>query len=208
MTKAGGDRRFLVTGGAGFVGSHIVAALRDRGEDVAVLDNFNTGHRGSVPADVKLIEADLADTRHLDTILADGPWTAVFHCAGWTQVGESMLMPMRYLQENAGNGIRLIDSCVRHGVNRMVFSSTAALFNATDDRPIVEDAPIDPQSPYGDAKWLVERALHWAFVAHGLRSARLRYFNAAGADPAGRLGEDPPPESPLIPFVSHAGQRP
>jgi UDP-glucose 4-epimerase len=210
MAKAVGVRRFLVTGGAGFVGSHIVAALRDRGHDVAVLDNFNTGHRASVPADVRLIEADLADTACLDGILADGPWTAVFHCAGWTQVGESMLMPMRYLQENAGNGIRLIDACVRHGVNRVVFSSTAALFNATDDRPIVEDAPIDPQSPYGDAKWLVERALHWASIAHGLRSARLRYFNAAGADPAGRLGEDHRPESHLIPLVIDAvlGRRP
>jgi UDP-glucose 4-epimerase len=197
-------RRFLVTGGAGFVGSHIVAALRDRGEGVAVLDNFNTGHRGSVPSDVRMIEADLADAPGLDSILGDGPWTAVFHCAGWTQVGESMRMPMRYLQENAGNGIRLIDACVRHGVDRLVFSSTAALFNATDDSPIAEDAPIAPQSPYGDAKWMVERALHWAFVSHGLRSARLRYFNAAGADPAGRLGEDHRPESHLVPLVIDA----
>ena len=124
-------------------------------------------------------------------VIADGPWTAVLHCAGWTQVGESMRMPMRYLLENAANGIRLIDSCVRNGVNRLVFSSTAALFNANDDRPITEDAPIDPQSPYGDGKWMVERALHWAFVTHGLRSARLRYFNAAGADPRGRLGARP-----------------
>jgi UDP-glucose 4-epimerase len=134
----------------------------------------------------------------------------VFHFAGWTQVGESMRMPMRYLQENAGNGIRLIDACVRNGVDRLVFSSTAALFNAADDAPIPEDAPIDPQSPYGDAKWMVERALYWAAKAHGFRSARLRYFNAAGADPAGRLGEDHRPESHLIPLVIDAvlGRRP
>jgi UDP-glucose 4-epimerase len=157
-----------------------------------------------------MIEADLGDTARIDAVLNDGPWTAVFHFAGWTQVGESMRMPMRYLQENAVNGINLIDACVRHGVDRLVFSSTAALFNATDDHPIAENAPVDPQSPYGDAKWMVERALYWAFRAHGLCSARLRYFNAAGADPAGRLGEDHRPESHLIPLVIDAalGRRP
>src|SRR5580704_4361767 len=185
MVQAHGARRFLVTGGAGFVGSHMVAALRDRGDEVAVLDNLNTGHRLSVPSDVTLFEAGLGDEASLDRVLSDGPWAAVFHFAGWTQVGESMRMPMRYLQENAGNGIRLIDACIRHGVDRLVFSSTAALFNAKDDRPLAEDSPIDPQSPYGDAKWMVERALYWAFVTHGFRSARLRYFNAAGSDPAG-----------------------
>jgi len=204
MAQISGKRRFLVTGGAGFVGSHMVATLRDRGDEVTVLDNLNTGHRAAVPPDVPLIQADLSDAARLDAVLSDGPWTAVFHFAGWTQVGESMRMPMRYLQENAGNGIRLIDACVRNEVDRLVFSSTAALFNATDDRPIPEDAPIDPQSPYGDAKWMVERALYWASKAHGLRSARLRYFNAAGADPAGRLGEDHRPESHLIPLVIDA----
>ena len=204
MVQISGKRRFLVTGGAGFVGSHMVAALRDRGDEVVVLDNLNTGHRAAVPSDVTLIQADLSDVARLDAILSDGPWAAVFHFAGWTQVGESMRMPMRYLQENAGNGIRLIDACIRHGVDRLVFSSTAALFNATDDHPIAEDAPIDPQSPYGDAKWMVERALYWAAKAHGLRSARLRYFNAAGADPSGRLGEDHRPESHLVPLVIDA----
>lgn len=197
-------RRFLVTGGAGFVGSHMVAALRDRGEEVVVLDNLHTGHRGAVPSDVRLIEADLGDSERLDAVLGDGQWAGVFHFAGWTQVGESMRMPMRYLQENAGNGFRLIDACVRHGVDRLVFSSTAALFNGVDGGPIADDAPIDPQSPYGDGKWMVERALHWARITHGLRSACLRYFNAAGADPAGRLGEDHRPESHLVPLVIDA----
>jgi len=203
-------RRFLVTGGAGFVGSHLVIALRERGAEVVVLDNLNTGHRAAVPADVPLIEADLGDVAALDAVMADGPWTAVFHFAGWTRVGESLHLPMRYLRENAINGFGLIDACLRHGVDRLVFSSTANLFTGAGDGPIRDDSPVDPQSPYGESKWMVERALYWAGVTRGLRSARLRYFNAAGADPAGRLGEDHRPESHLIPLVIDAalGRRP
>jgi UDP-glucose 4-epimerase len=200
-------QRFLVTGGAGYVGSHLVAALLDRGDAVTVLDNLRTGHRAAVPAGAQLVVADLADGGKIDAVLADtgpGAWDAVFHFASLSQVGESMRMPMRYLLDNAGNGIRLIDACVRHGVGRFVLSSTAALFNLDSDAPIPEDAPIDPQSAYGDSKWMIERALRWAGQVHGLRSACLRYFNAAGADPAGRLGEDHRPESHLIPLVIDA----
>jgi UDP-glucose 4-epimerase len=197
-------RRFLVTGGAGYVGSHLVAALLDRGDEVAVLDNLRTGHRAAVPAGARLVVADLADDGPMETLLGDGAWDAVFHFASLSQVGESMRMPMRYLLDNAANGIRLIDACVRHGVGRFVLSSTAALFNLDSDAPIPEDAPIDPQSAYGDSKWMIERALRWAGQVHGLRSACLRYFNAAGADPAGRLGEDHRPESHLVPLVIDA----
>ncbi len=197
-------QRFLVTGGAGYVGSHLVAALLDRGDRVTVLDNLLTGHREAVPAGVALIVADLNNGAAIDAVLADGHWDAVFHFASLSQVGESMRMPMRYLLDNAANGIRLIDGCVRHGVGRFVLSSTAALFNLDSDAPIPEDAPIDPQSAYGDSKWMIERALRWAGQVHGLRSACLRYFNAAGADPAGRLGEDHRPESHLIPLVIDA----
>ena len=203
-------QRFLVTGGAGFVGSHMVATLRESGAEVVVFDNLSTGHRASVPADVRLIEGDLGHAAQLDAALAEGPWDAVFHFASLTQVGESMRIPMRYLRENAGYTMDLIDACVRHKVDRFVMSSTAALFNVADDRPIPADAPIDPQSPYGESKAMAERALYWAGRVHGLRSARLRYFNAAGADPAGRLGEDHRPESHLIPLVIDAalGRRP
>jgi UDP-glucose 4-epimerase len=197
-------QRFLVTGGAGYVGSHLVAGLLDRGDSVTVLDNLRTGHRAAVPAGVRLVVADLADGDTLDAVLGDGAWDAVFHFASLSQVGESMRMPMRYLLENAANGIRLIDACVRHGVGRFVLSSTAALFNLDSDAPIPEDAPIDPQSAYGDSKWMIERALRWAGQVHGLRAACLRYFNAAGADPGGRLGEDHRPESHLIPLVIDA----
>jgi UDP-glucose 4-epimerase len=197
-------QRFLVTGGAGYVGSHLVAALLDRGHRVTVLDNLRTGHAAAVPSAASLVTADLDAADTLDAVLADGPWDAVFHFASLSQVGESMRMPMRYLLENAANGIRLIDACVRHGVERFVFSSTAALFNLNSDAPIPEDAPIDPQSAYGDSKWMIERALRWAGQVHGLRYACLRYFNAAGADPAGRLGEDHRPESHLVPLVIDA----
>ena len=215
-------RNFLVTGGAGYVGSHLVAALLDLGARVTVLDDLSTGHRGAVPPEAGFIQADLSDDAAVNEVMArgyrgpgtgtgaveigdsDGAWDAVFHFAALSQVGESMRMPMRYLLDNAANGIRLIDACVRHGVGRFVLSSTAALFNVAGDAPIPETAPIDPQSAYGDSKWMIERALHWAGQVHGLRHACLRYFNAAGADPAGRLGEDHRPESHLIPLVIDA----
>jgi UDP-glucose 4-epimerase len=203
-------QRFLVTGGAGYVGSHLVAALLDRGDDVAVLDSLRTGHRAAVLQGAHLVQADLADAASVDAVLADGKWDAVFHFASLSLVGESMRLPFRYLAENGINAIHLIDACVRHGVGRFVLSSTANLFGAPETVPIPETARIDPGSPYGESKWMIERALLWAGRIHGLRSACLRYFNAAGADPAGRLGEDHDPETHLIPLVIDAalGRRP
>ncbi|GEB37880.1 UDP-glucose 4-epimerase [Gluconacetobacter liquefaciens] len=196
--------RFLVTGGAGYVGSHVVAALRDAGHDVLVFDNLRTGHREAVPDGVTFVEGDLADRALVDTILASGPWDGVLHFAALSLVGESMQHPLRYMEANAGLGFTLIDACIRHGVKRFVFSSTAALFGQTEDALITEATPIVPGSPYGESKHMVERALLWADRIHGLRSACLRYFNAAGADPDGRLGEDHRPETHLIPLVIDA----
>ena len=197
-------RRFLVTGGAGFVGSHIVAALLARGDEVVVLDNLSTGHRGAVLHGARLVEADLADRAAVDAILGAGKWDAVFHFAALSLVGDSMREPLHYLATNIGHGLTLIDACIRHGVEKFVLSSTAALFGNAGAEPIDEDAPIDPGSPYGESKYALERALLWAGQIHGLRSAVLRYFNAAGADPEGRLGEDHRPESHLIPLVIDA----
>ena len=202
--------RYLVTGGAGYVGSHVVLALHDRGDEVVVLDNLRQGHRAAIPHGVRLIEADLGDAAKLDAVLADGPWDGVLHFAALSLVGESMREPMRYLIENGGVGIRLIDACIRHGIPRFVLSSTAALFGEPERVPIEEDARIAPTSPYGESKLMIERALLWADRQHGFRSACLRYFNAAGADPGGRLGEDHTPESHLIPLAIDAalGRRP
>lgn len=203
-------KRYLVTGGAGFVGSHLVAALLDRGDEVVVLDNLSLGHRAAVLPGATLIVADLADPRAVDEILADGPWEAVFHFASLSLVGESMALPFKYLIENGFNGIRLIEACVRHKIAKFVLSSTANLFGTPERIPIDEEVRIVPHSPYGESKFMIERALHWAGEIHGLRSACLRYFNAAGADAQGRLGEDHTPETHLIPLAIDAvlGRRP
>ncbi len=202
--------RYLVTGGAGYVGSHVVAALLGRGDAVTVIDDLSTGHRAAVLPGARLIVADLADGAAVEAAFAAARPEAVLHFAARSLVGESMRDPLGYLADNAGNGIALIRACIRHGVGRFVLSSTAALFGAPSAAPIDEDAPIAPASPYGESKWMLERALAWAGRVHGLRYAALRYFNAAGADPAGRLGEDHDPETHLIPLAIDAalGRRP
>ncbi len=202
--------RVLVTGGAGFVGSHAVAALLARGDEVCVFDNLSTGHRSAVLSGARLVVGDLADHAAVDALLADGVWDAVLHFASLSLVGESMREPLLYLRTNVGNGLHLIDRCIHHGIGRFVLSSTAALFGNAPPGAIDETAPIEPGSPYGESKAVLERALLWADRIHGLKSAVLRYFNAAGADPEGRLGEDHRPETHLIPLVIDAalGRRP
>jgi UDP-glucose 4-epimerase len=196
--------RYLVTGGAGFVGSHMVATLLDRGDDVVVIDSLDTGHRAAVLPGARLAVGNLANIDFLDGVLAEGPWDGVFHFAALSIVGDSMRDPFRYLAVNVGTGVGLIAACVRAGVRRFVLSSTAALFGSGRSTPIDEDTPYDPDSPYGESKAMLERALVWADRVHGLHSACLRYFNAAGADAAGRLGEDHTPETHLIPLVIDA----
>jgi len=196
--------RYLVTGGAGYVGSHLVLALLDAGHQVVVYDNLRQGHRAAVPPEAALVEADVGNERRLELVLADGPWDAVFHFASLSLVGESMQKPFLYLLENAALGTRLIEACVHHGVGKFILSSTANLFGNPQRIPIDETEPVDPGSPYGESKLMIERALHWAGRIHDLRFACLRYFNAAGADPAGRAGEDHDPETHLIPLVIDA----
>jgi UDP-glucose 4-epimerase len=196
--------RYLVTGGAGYVGSHIVLALLERGDDVVVLDNLRQGHRAAVPEGAELVVADLSDRKRVAEVLAGWRFDGILHFAALSLVGESMREPLRYIAENVSNTLWLAEAGVRAGVQRFVLSSTAALFGLPERIPIDEDERKAPVSPYGDSKLMAEKGLEWADRAHGLRSAALRYFNAAGADPGGRLGEDHDPETHLIPNAVNA----
>jgi len=204
------SQRYLVTGGAGFVGSHLVLALLRGGASVTVLDDLSTGHEAAVPKGARLVHGSVADPDALGRAFAEGPFEAVFHFASLTLVGESMREPVRYIAANVAGGAALVEACIRHRVARFVLSSTANLFSEPAKIPIDEDEAIIPGSPYGESKAMLERLLFWADRIHGLRSACLRYFNAAGADPDGEAGEDHRPETHLIPLVldAAAGRRP
>lgn len=191
--------RYLVSGGAGYVGSHLVLALLDAGHEVVVLDDLSMGHRAAVPGSAEFVQATLSDRARVEEVFAAWSFDAVFHMAALSLVGDSMKEPLRYCRENVANSLFLAETAARAGCTKFVLSSTAAVFGVPREVPITEEAPTTPVNPYGLSKLMVEQALAWAEGAHGLRSAALRYFNAAGADPAGRAGEDHDPETHLIP---------
>ncbi|TCH96415.1 UDP-glucose 4-epimerase GalE [Roseococcus sp. SYP-B2431] len=191
--------RYLVSGGAGYVGSHVVLALLDAGHEVVVVDDLSTGHRGAVSGGATFIHANLSERKRLGEIFAAWKFDAVFHLAALSLVGDSMKDPLRYCRENLSNSLNLAETAMRAGCLRFVLSSTAAVFGVPRVTPILEDAPTTPVNPYGQSKLMIEQALAWAEGANGLHSAALRYFNAAGADPRGRAGEDHQPETHLIP---------
>lgn len=193
--------RYLVTGGAGYVGSHTVLALLDRGDEVVVLDDLSKGHRGAVPSAARLVQGRCDDRAAVEGAFAQGPFEAVLHFAALSLVGDSMREPLRYMSENLMTTSVVADAAVKAGCRKFVLSSTAALFGFPERIPIDEDQTLGPVSPYGQSKLICERALDWADKVHGLRFATLRYFNAAGADPAGRVGEDHDPETHLVPLA-------
>lgn len=193
--------RYLVTGGAGYVGSHTVLALLDRGDEVVVLDDLSKGHRGAVPSAAKLVVGRCTDPAALERAFAQGPFEAVLHFAALSLVGDSMRHPMRYIGDNVAGVTAVADAAVNAGCRKFVLSSTAALFGFPERVPIDEAQALVPVSAYGESKLLCERALEWADRVHALRFAALRYFNAAGADPRGRAGEDHDPETHLIPLA-------
>jgi len=197
------DRNVLVPGGAGYIGSHTCKALAGAGYVPVTLDNLVYGHRDAVRWG-PLVEADLADRRTLERVLREHRISAVVHFAAYAYVGESMTDPGRYFQNNVTCSLNLLDAMHAADVRRMVFSSTCATYGIPDTVPITEDTPQRPVNPYGESKLMVERALHWHGVAHGLKAIALRYFNAAGADPAGELGERHDPETHLVPLAIDA----
>jgi UDP-glucose 4-epimerase len=191
----------LVTGGAGYVGSHAVVELLSHGHKVVVFDNLYQGHREAVPLEAVFVRGDLADRDAVAAVFKGHRIDAIMHFAALSLVGESMTKPFRYVGENVVNALNLIEAAVENKVRKFVLSSTCAIFGTPARVPIDEDVPKAPVNPYGEGKLAIERILHWADQAHGLRSACLRYFNAAGAHPTAGIGEDHSPETHLIPIA-------
>ncbi len=189
----------LVTGGAGYIGSHAVKALRARGETVVVYDNFSQGHRAATRAATTVVEGDIHDTERLRRTIEDHRVDAVMHFAAWLSVGDSVRDPAGYYRNNVCGTLSVLEAMIKGSARHLVFSSTCATFGSPTTTPIAEDAPQRPINAYGETKLAVERALPHFEKAYGLRSVALRYFNAAGADPDGELGEDHDPEIHVIP---------
>lgn len=200
----------LITGGAGYVGSHTVHALAACGYELAVVDNLSTGYRAAVPEGVHFYEGDIRDRAFLDGVFTAELVEGVIHFAASSQVGESMSHPLRYYDNNLGGTRVLLESMLAHRVKTIVFSSSAAVYGEPQQVPIRETDPTNPTNCYGETKLAMERMMHWAETAHGLRYVALRYFNACGARMDGGIGEAHDPETHLIPLILQVanGQRP
>lgn len=199
----------LVTGGAGYIGSHTVKALVADGQRVIVIDNLSRGHRAAVPENVPLYVVDIHDIDRVQSILEENQIDAVMHFAAHSQVGESMENPTIYYDNNVVGSYSLLEAVRRAGVKYFVFSSTAAVYGEPEKTPITEDMPYQPTNVYGQTKLMIETMLAQFSRAYGLRYVALRYFNAAGADGSGTIGEDHTPETHLIPLILQTalGQR-
>jgi len=197
------SKNVLVTGGAGYIGSHVAKSLAAKGYMPVTYDNLINGHRWAVQWG-PLIEGDINDRRKLVDTLRRYEISAVLHFAAFAYVGESMVSPERYFDNNVIGSLVLLNAALEAGVRHIVFSSSCVTYGSPDRMPITEDTPQSPVNPYGESKLFIERALHWYSVAHPLSWVALRYFNAAGADPEGVLGEMHSPETHLIPVVLDA----
>ena len=198
----------LVTGGAGYIGSHTVRRLMREGHEPVVYDNLSEGHRGAI-GDCPLVQGDIADRQRLTSTLSEARVDAVIHFAAHCSVGESVKDPAKYYRNNVVNGLVLLDAMIEAGVQRLVFSSSAAVYGIPSQTPIDEDHPKNPVNPYGRTKLHFEESLAEYAAAYGLAAVSLRYFNAAGASPQADIGEDHCPETHLIPLVLQTalGQR-
>ena len=193
----------LVTGGAGYIGSHTIKQLLKRDYEVVAYDNLSEGYREMVLCD-EFVEADLADLNMLRKTFERYPIEAVMHFAASTKVGESVENPQEYYQNNVGNGLNLLQAMLENNVKDLIFSSSAAVYGDPIKIPIPEDHPKQPKNPYGWTKWIFEQIIEDYARAYGLRYISLRYFNAAGSDPEGKIGELHNPETHLIPIVLEA----
>ena len=193
----------LIAGGAGYIGSHAAKLVAQAGLEPVVLDNFVYGHKWAAKWG-PLVEGDLADRAFVDRVLAEHKVSAVIHFAAYAYVGESVKNPRKYFHNNVVNTLNLLDAMVDAGVRDIVFSSTCATYGEPSQVPISEDQLQTPVNPYGESKLMVEKILRWYQNAYDLRFAALRYFNAAGADPDGEIGEDHDPETHLIPLAIEA----
>ena len=191
----------LVCGGAGYIGSHAVHALIEKGEQVVVVDNLQTGHRDALNPKAKFYEGDIRDASVLDKIFTENKVEAVIHFAANSLVGESMEKPLLYFNNNVYGMQVLLEAMVRHGVDKIVFSSTAAVYGEPKRMPIHEDDETCPTNTYGETKLTMEKMMKWVSRADGVRYVSLRYFNAAGALPDGSIGEDHATETHLIPLI-------
>jgi UDP-glucose 4-epimerase len=190
----------LVTGGAGYIGSHAVRLLRERGRDVVVIDTMEFGHASAL-GDTPLIRADIADHQTVAEVIRDYDVDAVMHFAAYKAAGESMERPGRYFDNNVAGGAALLETLAELGVMRMIFSSSCAVYGTPEVLPVSEGSPIRPESPYGESKAIVERMMSWYDRCLGLRSVSLRYFNAAGAWLDGSIGEDWTVTLNLVPLI-------
>ncbi|UQS87448.1 UDP-glucose 4-epimerase GalE [Nicoliella spurrieriana] len=191
----------LVTGGAGYIGSQTVATLIKDGYETVVVDNLSTGHRAAVAPAAEFYEGDVRDREFLDYVFAHESIDAVIHFASDSIVADSMKDPLKYFDNNDGGMISLLESMRDHEINRLVFSSTAAVYGQPDQMPIKETTPKHPTNAYGQSKYIMEQMAKWADSAYGIKFTALRYFNVGGASADGSIGEDHNPETHLIPII-------
>ena len=197
----------LVLGGAGYIGSHMVKRLLEKGETPVVVDNLVTGHRAAVDPQAKFYEGDLADQDFMRNVFKENPdIDVVIHFGAYSLVPESMKKPLKYFDNNVAGLIKLLEVMKEVGVNKLVFSSSAATYGIPDKMPIKETDPQNPINPYGESKLMMEKIMHWADEAYGMKFVALRYFNVAGAWPDGSIGEDHNPETHLMPIILQVAQ--
>lgn len=198
------NERLLVLGGAGYIGSHTVYELVARGYDVVVADNLEKGHRAAVHDKAIFRKGDIRDAAFLDALFSEFAFDCVIHFAAYSLVNESVREPLKYYDNNVNGTREVLQAMRKHGVQRIVFSSSAAVYGEPERVPIPEDAHTKPTSPYGASKLTMEQMMAWCARAYGMRYASLRYFNACGALPGGQIGEDHAPETHLIPNILRA----